>query len=167
MVLQERKSVVGALNPQSTDIYKKLIMTPHQMMEEINLAYDTNPIFRSAVDTCADFIYGGDLTFHSDDKFTEQKGQAFVKEIGMNDWILQAIRETIKGGNGWVEMDFNPITGLPQKFYPQADSSRWYINCDEHGEPLKTKKIVQQADGGWKQVEVENEDEYYIQRIAP
>jgi len=167
MVLQERKSVVGALNPQSTNIYRQRIMTPHQMMEEINIAYDTNPIFRSAVDTCADFIYGGDLTFHSDDVFTEQKGQAFVKESGMNDWILQAIRETIKGGNGWVEMDFNPITGLPQKFYPQADSSRWYINCNEHGEPLKTKKIVQQISGNWEQVEVDNEDEYYIQRIAP
>lgn len=167
MVLKERKSVVGALNPQSADIYRQRIMTPHQMMEEINLAYDTNPIFRSAVDTCADFIYGGDLTFKSDDKYTQERGQAYVKEIGMNDWILQAIRETIKGGNGWVEMDFNPITQLPQKFYPQADSSRWYINCDEHGNPLKTKKIIQNPDGSWEQKEIPNTDEYYIQRIAP
>ena len=167
ITLKERKSVVGALNPQSTDIYRQRIMTPHQMMEEINIAYDTNPIFRSAVDTCADFIYGGDITFHSDDKFTEERGNAFIKEIGIDHWILQAIRETIKCGNGWVEMDFNPVTQLPQKFYPQADSSRWYINCNEHGNAKTIKKLVQEADGRWVQKDVENLDEYYIQRIAP
>ncbi len=167
MVLKERKSVVGALNPQSTDIYRQRTMTPHQMMEEINIAYNTNPIFRSAVDTCADFIYGGDITFKSDDKYTEERGNAFIKETKMNRWILQVIRETIKSGNGWVEMDFNPVTGLPIKFYPQADSSRWYINCDSHGDPLKKKRIVQDEFGNWDQVPVDNLDEYYIQRIAP
>ena len=165
--LKERKSVVGALNPQNTDIYQERMMTPHQMMEEINTAYNTNPIFRSAVDTCADFIYGGDIVFKSDDKFTEERGQAYIKSIGIDNWILQVIRETIKCGNGWVEMDFNPVTGLPTKFYPQADSSRWYINCDEHGDPLKTKKIVQDEFGKWDQKSVENLDEYYVQRLTP
>ncbi len=167
ITLKERKSVVGALNPQAIDIYQQRAMTPHQMMEEINIAYDSNPIFRSAVDTAADFIYGGDITFKSDDKFTEERGNAYIKAIGLNNWILQVIRETIKSGNGWVEMDFNPLTNLPQKFYPQADSSRWYVNCDMHGDPTKKKELVQNPDGGWEQKEVDNLDEFYIQRINP
>lgn len=166
MILKERKSVVGALNPQMVDIYQQRAMTPHQMMEEVNNAYSSNPIFRSAVDTCSDFIFGGDITFKSDDKITEERGQAYVKTIGLNNWILDVIRETIKCGNGYVEVDYNPITELPQKFYPQADSSRWYINCDAHGDPLKHKKIVQ-TPVGYEYKEVDNLDEFYIQRISP
>ena len=167
IILKERKSIVGALNPQNTDIYKQKAMTPHQTMEEMNTAYDRNRIVSSAIDTCADFIFGGDIVFRSDDKETEIRGQAFVKQIKLNEWGLIQIRETIKTGNGWVEMDFNPVTGLPQKFYPQSDSSRWYINCDDHGEAVKTKKIIPLENGGYETQEVENLDEFYIQRLAP
>jgi len=166
--LKERKSVVGALNPLTTDIYQQRALTPHQMMEEVNLAYDTNPIFRSSIDTFADFIFGGDITFKSDDKMTQERGQAYVKETKMDEWVLEAIKQTIKGGNGYVEMDFNPMTGLPQRFYPQADSSRWYINCDDHGKPKKIRKLVpNKLEGGYKYEWIENADEYYLQRLNP
>lgn len=167
LILKERKSVVGALNPQPVDIFQQRVLAPHQMMEEVNNAYSTNSIFRSAVDTCADFIYGGDIMFKSDDEITEMRGQAFLKSLRINDWILDTIRETVKTGNGWVEIDYNPITNIPQKFYTQADSSRWYINCDEHGDPVKTKKIVQNALGQYEYKDVDNLDEYYVQRINP
>jgi len=166
MASKERRSVVGALNPQPVDIYQQRVMTPHQMMEEVDRAYSTNPIFRSAIDTCGDFIYGGDVTYKNEDDMYEIQGNAYIKAIGLNDWALDVIRETVKSANGYVEADYNSITGLPQRFYPQADSSRWYINCDQHCEPLKTKKIVLE-NGEQVYKEVENLDEYYIQRINP
>ena len=51
--------------------------------------------------------------------------------------------------------------------FPYTTLFRSYINCDSHGDPLKEKKIVQDEFGNWEQKEVDNFDEYYIQRIAP
>ena len=130
------------------NIYKDRILSPHMMMQEVEKAYGTNPIFRNAIDTITDFIFGGDITFKCDDKMSEVRGNQLIKDLEFNYWVPHAIRPTVRSGNGYVEMDFNPMTGLPQKFYPQAASSRWYINCDEHGKPR-------------------DPDEYYIQQVDP
>lgn len=166
MRMKERKSVVGALRPMKTDIFNEKIMTPHEIMEQIEEADGSNSIFRSAIDTATDFIFGGDITFKSDDPYTQERGNAYIKSIRMNSWARNVIRETVKTGNGYAEIDYNPVTGLPHKVYPQTMSSSWYVNCDSHGEPLKTKELVKE-NGEYTYREVENLDEYFIQRIMP
>jgi SPP1 gp7 family putative phage head morphogenesis protein len=165
--LRERKSVVGSLN-KNVSVFKDKVYSPHQISEELERAYATEPIFRSAIDTVTDFVYGGDIIFKSDDKMTEVRGNALIKEWGLNEWIPQGIRSTIKTGNGYVEIDFNPITGLPQKFYPLAMSSRMYINCNEYGEPLLVNKVVfDEQTKSYTQKQVPNDEEYYIQQLDP
>jgi len=168
MVSKERKSVIGSLGSQVANIYKDKIMTPHQVMEELEKSYESEPIFRSAIDMVTDFIFGGDIVFKSDDKVTEVRGNAYITALGFNEWVPQAIRTTTMTGNGYVEIDYNPISGLPQKFYPQALSSRFFVNCNEYGEPLEVEKVVfDEETKSYNLKKVPNDKEYYLQRIDP
>jgi len=168
LVSKERRSVVGSLGSRMINVYKDTVFTPHETQMELEKAYETEPIFRSAIDMVTDFVHGGDIVFKSDDKMTQIRGETFIKELGMNEWLPEAIRQTVKTGNGYVEVDYNPITGLPQKFYPIALSSRIYVNCNEFGESLLVNKAVfDEGTQSYATKEVPDDDSYYIQRLDP
>ena len=163
----ERKTIVGAYNAFETDIYRDKYWTPHEEMARCIEMYNSNSFAQSALNTLVDFIKGGNVKVKSDDKTTQIKAQAFMDALKLNDWIDEVIENTIKTGNGYLEVDFSDAEWKqPHKCYPIADSSRIYINCDEHGDP---KKI-----SGWeidnftkepKKFERLNEEEYFVQRI--
>lgn len=165
----ERKSVVGAFQAFSQDIFRDRIWYPHEEMEKCVQMYDHNSLTQSAVNTMKDFIKGGEIKVISTDKVTKIRAQAYINELCVDSWIDEVIENTIKTGNAYLEVDFKDTEWKhPWKCYPIADSSRIYINCDEYGLPKKTK--VTQIDPITKEpriVEIPNESEYYIQRLDP
>jgi len=162
---KERVSVVGSFTPFAKDIFNEFILNPHQEMERCVEAYNNNPIFQSAVNTMKDFIKGGGIWAKSDDEDTEKKVQAYLDAINIDDWIDEVIENTIKTGNGFVEMDLHPESGMPARFYPLTDSSQIYINADMYGEPVKEQRPVN-VNGELTMKEVPLVDEFYIQKVA-
>jgi len=162
--LMERRSVLGATSAFQVDFFNERVWNPHEEMFEATRAYNHNSIFRSAVDVMRDFIIGDQIVVKSNDKFTERKGQAFIDFIKTHLWMSECVENTIKTGNGYLEMDFSRATRLPIKFNPIADSSRIYINSDEYGNPKKDK-ILDFINGEGIYRDVELTDEFYIQRL--
>jgi len=162
--LKERTSVVGAYQSFERDIYRNVFWDPHTEMYECNRMYNFNSYVQSAVNAMVDFIMGGDLTFCSDDKHVQKLGQAYIDSIGMTEFMREPVENTIKTGNGYLELDYDPETKLPFGFYPVADSSRIYINCDQFGRP-KEEQIQQVRGGDLVLARKRNVEDYYIQRV--
>lgn len=165
--MAERKSVVGAFNVFDTDIYRDKFYTPHEEMSQCVEMYNRNSYAQSAINTMKDFIKGGDIVVKSLDENSRIQGQAYIDELNVDVWIDEIIENTIKTGNGYLEIDFSDQEWKePWKCYPIADSSRIYINCDEFGLPKKTESIkIDPITKEPIQITHRNEEEYYVQRI--
>lgn len=163
----ERKSVVGAFSSFSRDIFRETFLTPHEEMDRTVEMYNKNSYAQSAINTMKDFIKGGDIVVKSTDEATRIQSQAFIDELDVDTWVDEIIENTIKTGNGYLEVDFSDAEWKnPYKCYPIADSSRIYINCDEFGLPKKKEKFV--IDPITKEpvkVEERNEEEFFIQKV--
>jgi len=136
-------------------------------MEKCVDMYNHNSYVQSAVNTMKDFIKGGEITVESKDAKSKIRAQAFIESLEVDEWIDEVIENCIKTGNAYAEVDWQDAQWkIPYKIYPIADSSQIYINCDEHGEPLKIKKIGQNPFTKEPEVRItSNEEEYYIQKI--
>ena len=53
--IEKRKSVLASFKPFTRDIFRQLLLTPHQEMEKVTEAIDNNSFFQSALKTSADF----------------------------------------------------------------------------------------------------------------
>ena len=163
----ERKSVVGSYRAQNQDMWKQCTLDPHKEMEFTVKMFNTNSLANAGVKTMKDFIKGGELRVKSLDENTRKKAQAYFDDLNADIWLDEMIENLIKTGNGYLEFDYSKDNDdIITKVYPISDSSRIYINCDEFGKPVTTKKLVNE-NGETKYTEVLNTDEYYIQRIDP
>ena len=140
--LKERHSIVGSFTPFSRDIYNDKLMTPHQTMTDCVRAYNENSFFQSAVNTMVDFIMGEGIIIKGEDEYSKKTCAAYIDEIEMEQWLREAVENTIKTGNGYVEMDYELETQVPRHFYPISDSSRIFINCNEFGKPNMVLKEI-------------------------
>lgn len=164
---KERRSVVGSYQTFDKDIYRQTFMSPHQEMEFAVKMFNRNSLANAGVKTMKDFIKGGEIRVKSLDEASRKKAQEYLQDLDIDIWLDELIENTIKTGNGYLELEFSENNNdIVTKVYPICDSSRIYINCDEYGKPVKTKKLIDV--GGEQQLtEVFNTDEYYIQRIDP
>lgn len=166
IVFKERTSVVGSFTPHSKDIFRERIWSPHEEMFECVRMYNENSFAQSAINTMVDFIMGKTITVVSDSKVTQRLGQAYIDHIDMFDFTREVVENSVKTGNGYLETDYSRVTGLRDKFYALADSSRIYINCDQYGQ-APFKKELAYVNGELAQMEFRNDAEYYIQSVMP
>jgi len=165
--LAERKSIVGAFNAFDRNIFRDKLWLPHEEMAQCVEMYNRNSFAQSAINTMKDFIKGGDIVVKSDDKQTKIMAQQYLDNLDVDSWVEEVIENTIKTGNGYLEIDFEDAAWkFPHKCYAIADSSRIYINSDEFGKPKKEEKwVVDPITKEPVMQEVSNEEEYFIQRI--
>jgi len=165
--LAERKTIVGAFQGFDRDIYREKFFYPHEEMSMCVEMYNRNSYVQSAVNTMKDFIKGGDIVVKSNDEASRIQAQGEMDRLNVDSWIDEVIENTIKTGNGYLEVDFADAEWKkPQTCYPIADSSRIYINCDEFGLPKKEKVSV--TNPVTKQPEIlerRNDEEFFVQRI--
>ncbi len=165
--LTERKSIVGAFSPFDKDIFRDKFWYPHEEMTECVNMYNRNSFAQSAINTMKEFIKGGEVIVKSDCKKSMNLAQGYFDILEVDDWIDEVIENALKTGNAYAEIDYLDTEWKePYKIYPLADSSRIYLNVDEHGRPhkidvFKTDPITKQP----VKVERRNEKEFYIQRI--
>jgi hypothetical protein len=114
-----------------------------------------------------DFIKGGDIVVKSEDPESRKRVTQYLQDLQIDFWIDEVIENTIKTGNGYLELDFADQNWKhPSRCYPIADSSRIYINCNEFGEPKRKSVVINDAiTGEPKLVEVPDGDKFYVQRI--
>ena len=160
---EARKTINGGKIHRDMDLFKDYYLTPHEEMEKCLQAYNTDGLISSAVDSLTDFFMGNDFKVDGDDKATNKffDGMIDNMEPSLFESAREAVENTIKTGNGYVEVEYDK-NGLPIKFFPVADSSRIYINCDPFGQPLK--KVVFDSRTGERKY-VWDTEEYYIQRV--
>ena len=165
--LAERKSIVGAFHAFDRDIFREKFWYPHEEMSQCVDMYNRNSFTQSAVNTMKEFIKGGDIIVKSTDEASRIQAQAEMDNLDVDGWVDEIIENTIKTGNGYLEVDFADAEWKkPLKCYPIADSSRIYINCDEFGLPKKEKVMVTDPiTHEPAYVEKRNEEEFYVQRI--
>jgi len=165
--LTERKSIVGAFNAFDKDIFRDKIWYPHEEMASCVDMYNRNSYAQSAVNTMKDFIKGGDLVVKSKDKKTQLLAQSHIEELDVDTWIDEVIENTIKTGNGYLEIDYSDAEWKnPERCYPLPDSSRIYINCDEYGLPKKEEIFVTDPYTKEPQKVIKrNEEEFFVQRV--
>jgi len=165
--LTERKSIVGAFSAFDRDIYREKFWYPHEEMSQCVDMYNRNSYTQSALNTMKEFIKGGDIVVKSNNENSRIQAQAEMDRLRVDSWVDEVIENTIKTGNGYLEVDFADADWkTPLTCYPIADSSRIYINCDEYGLPkvervLITNPITKEPE----YVEKRNEEEYFVQRI--
>lgn len=167
LTFRERRSVVGAISNPQLDIFRENFWYPHEEMTKCVEMYNQNSFTQSAVNTMVSFIKGGNIVVKSKNVQTQKLAQSFLDNLDVDTWIEEVIENTIKTGNGYVEIDYEDIDmKKPYKVYPIADSSRIYINCDELGLPRKkTIMVTDPVTKQQKKKEVRDENEYYIQQI--
>lgn len=165
--LIERKSVVGAFHAFNKDIFRDKLWYPHEEMASCVEMYNRNSYAQSAVNTMKDFIKGGDLVVKSKDSKTKLLAQSYIEELDIDKWVDEIIENTIKTGNGYLEIDYADAEWkIPEYCYPLPDSSRIYINCDEYGLPRKEEIIkINSFTKEPEKIIKRNEEEYYIQRV--
>lgn len=165
--LTERKSIVGAFSAFGADIFRDKFWYPHEEMSECIKMYNQNSFTQSAVNTMKEFIKGGDIIVKSKDEPSMKKAQAYIDSLDVDTWVDEIIENCIKTGNAYLEIDYKDSAWKePWKCYAIADSSRIYINCDEFGLPKKEKRrIVNPYTAEVEQVEMRNDEEFYVQRI--
>lgn len=165
--LTERKSIVGAFNAFDRDIWREKFWYPHEEMSQCVDMYNRNSFVQSAVNTMKEFIKGGDIVVKSNDEKSRIQAQGEMDRLDVDTWIDEVIENTIKTGNGYLEVDFADADWkIPLQCYPIADSSRIYINCDEFGLPKKQKVLVTNPITKEPEyIEKRNEEEYFVQRI--
>jgi len=163
----ERKSIVGSFQSFDKDIFRDKFWYPHEEMSQCVDMYNRNSFVQSAVNTMKEFIKGGDIVVKSSDENSRIQAQGEIDRLNVDSWVDEIIENTIKTGNGYLEVDFSDDEWKkPYKCYPIADSSRIYINCDEYGLPKQEK--VQITNPMTKQPELvdkRNEEEFFVQRI--
>ena len=160
---ENRKSVIGGKTTRDMDLFKEKYLYPHEEMEKCRKAYNCNGLISSAVDNLTDFFIGNDLICESTNEATRNFFQRKIDNSypDMFETVREAVEQTIKTGNGYIEVEFDE-NNLPVNFYSIPDSSRIYINCDAFGQPWK-KKVFDPATG--KEKIVYDTEEYYIQRV--
>jgi hypothetical protein len=166
---RERSSIVGSFTQFSKDIFRDKVWSPHEEMIECINMYNSNSFTQSALNSMKDFIKGGDIIVRSDDEYSKDAITQYLTNLNMDFIIDELIENTIKTGNGYLELnwatdDFSVLNAI----YPIADSSRIYINCNEFGDPTTIKEIIRdEKTGETKLIERENYEEYYLQRVDP
>lgn len=164
-IFKEKTKIAKGIQSKDkqSDLFHEFFLTPHQEMRECKKAYNTNGLISSAVDSLTDFILGNDLSVECNDTSTKAFFQDIIdnSDPDMFEVIREAVENTIKTGNGYIEVDWDD-NGLPKSFYGVSDSSRIYLNTDAFGEPLKTKYFNPVTE---KTEIVENLEEFYIQEV--
>ena len=165
--LAERKSIVGAFHAFDRDIFREKFWYPHEEMAQCVDMYNRNSFAQSAVNTMKDFIKGGDLIVKSMNEKSRKLAQIEMDRLDVDSWVDEVIENTIKTGNGYLEIDFEDAEWKKAyKCYPIADSSRIYINCDEFGLPKKKTVLVKNPFTKQDEmIEKRDEEEFFVQRI--
>ncbi|NCU41856.1 MAG: phage portal protein [Candidatus Moranbacteria bacterium] len=164
---KERRSVVGSFNNFGQSQYRQVMLTAHKEMEYCVSMFNRNSLANAGVKTMKDFIKGGEIRVKSLDENTRKQAQKYLEDLNIDIWLDELIENTIKTGNGYLEFDYSDNNeDVVKKVYPIPDSSRIYINCDEYGNPVPIKKLINE-NGEMVYREVLNTDEYYIQKIDP
>ena len=135
-VLEAAGHPVGGVCPfglrQKMDIYKTKFWDPHEEMRGAYDAYNYNSLFQAAVNSLVKFIMGNEIRVVCKDELTRKFLQSHVENTDLEVAMTEVVENTIKSGNGYLEVDLNSRTGLPHKYYPIADSSRIYINANRY-----------------------------------
>ena len=118
---ERRQTAVGSFAPFSRDIYRDVLLTPHAEMEECVRAYNMNSFFQSGINTMTDFIMGGGVVIKGEDPISVKRCEAYLEGLKTETWLREVVENTIKTGNGYCEIDYNPNTGVPVKVYPISD----------------------------------------------
>jgi len=145
---KERRSVVGSFAPFKRDVYKHTYLDPHKEMQQNWEAYMYNSLVNAALNQLARFIFGNELQIKSDDENTSIFLRKYLDQRDFDDQLNDAILKTLICGNGYLEIDFDANTLIPDKFYSVADPSRMYVNFDKYGNPR-------------------DDDEAFLQRVDP
>lgn len=147
-VKKERRTVVGSFAPFRRDIYKWRFLDPHEEMRQNWEMYMYNAFVNAAINTLLRFITGNKIGVSSEDQDTAEFLEKYLSKRGFENQMVDVILKTLICGNGYLEIDYDPMTGLPDKFYSVADPSRIYINFDKYGNP-------------------KTDEEAYLQRVDP
>jgi SPP1 gp7 family putative phage head morphogenesis protein len=169
---EKRKSVINSFRPLQRDIFKRQLLTVHKEMEEVMDAAERNTFFMSAVETSKNFILGEGVEFHSEDEQSKLMVETYWKSLGGELALSDAVSKTILCGNGYNEKDFYDVKKtngilVPSKIYSLPDPSQIYINSDEYGNPLRKKIVSVDLLGNRIEKEIDNDEEYFIQKINP
>ena len=166
---EHRQTHAVATRQLRGDIYKQVRMTPHEEMERVMDAADVNTIIEAAAQTATNFILGDEVVFKSDDIRSRKLVAEYWKSLRGDLVMEDAVSHAVKTGNGYLEADYDPVAyerkGLlvPSNLYVVPDPSQMYINCDAYGNPTQKKMLNQHG----QEVLVDNNDEYYIQKLEP
>ena len=148
LTLKERRTVVGSFAPFRRDIYKWRFLDPHEEMRQCWEMYSYNAFINASINTLARFITGNKIGVESDDRDTAEFLEKYLSKRGFEREMVDVVLKTLICGNGYLEIDYDPISGLPDKFYSIADPSRIYVNFDKYGNP-------------------KTDEEAYLQRVDP
>jgi len=107
--LAERKSIVGAFQAFDKDIWREKFWYPHEEMAQCVDMYNRNSFVQSAVNTMKEFIKGGDIVVKSSNENSRIQAQGEMDRLDVDEWIDEVIENTIKTGNGYLEIDYNDV----------------------------------------------------------